>query len=197
MCIIVALKEGETKMIIGDVGKLLLIPEQVNELKNEEKALSEELGILQDHLRNHREVKERNETEFIIDSTREEASKKISRLNEITRILENYTSVDVYNQAVIEIGTRFKILIKDNFGKMETDAILIHKRVTGGKNAMNDLYVSCDTQLGLNLKGCKVGDIISYKGGRGEKYTAEILKIYANRLGDETLTETQEEQKLR
>lgn len=175
----------------NDMGKIMIIPEQLVML--EEKLAQ---GILESAKFKDMakaslgEVTDAGESGLgIPDSEAQAKARHEATLKATEQILNNYTLIDTYNQDTIEIGTRCQVLITSNMGKSTLDLILIHKRVA---NEALNLYISCDTQLGLGLKGCKVGDVVSYKGGHGENFTAEVLKIYANRLGQEVKEEEKE-----
>jgi len=175
----------------NDMGKIMIIPEQLVML--EEKMAQ---GILQsDKFKEMTkaslgEVLDRGESgSGIPDSEAHAIARHNATLKATEQILNNYTLIDTYCQDTVEIGTRCQVLITSSTGKSTLDLILIHKRVA---NEALSLYVSCDTQLGLGLKGCKVGDVVSYKGGHGENFTAEVLKIYTNRLGEKQLEENKE-----
>lgn len=172
----------------SEISKILIIPEQyvmlLEKMKSEQKEAHACVDILRD---SHKEVIDMGDlTHPIPRLEQQERDKAIASLQATRSILSNYSLVDTYSQDTIEIGTRFQMLLTDSFGKETIDGILIHKRVA---DEPIDLFISCDTQLGINLKGHKVGDTISFSNTVGEKCTVEILKIYADRLGKELESE--------
>lgn len=170
----------------SEISKILIIPEQyamlMEKMKVQQKQAADCVQVLRD---SHKEVMDAGDITHVMPSTaQQERDKAIASLQATRNILSHYILIDTYSQDTIEIGTRFQILLTDSFGKETMDGILIHKRVA---DESVDLFISCDTQIGINLKGHKVGDVISFKNVRGEMCTVEVLKIYANRLGEDTI----------
>lgn len=185
------LKEGETEMNNKDIGKVLIIPEQLvmlEEMYHNEQTKSQQFTAAAKD--SHREVTDKGEAGYAIPSIDYDRHRSLEALKEISEILSNYALVDTYCQDSIEVGTRFQVLIGDGKSKETFDLILIHKRVANEST----IFISCDSALGISLKGHKVGDTVSYKNGAGGLCTAEVLKIYANRLGEDVI---EEEEKLR
>lgn len=170
----------------SEISKILIIPEQyamlMEKMKIQQKEAEDCVQVLRD---SHKEIVDTGDMTHIMPNTaQQERDKAIASLQATRSILSNYILIDTYSQDTIEIGTRFQILLTDSLGKESMDGILIHKRVA---SEPADLFISCDTQLGISLKGHKVGDVISFKNAFGETCSVEILKIYANRLGEDTI----------
>lgn len=171
----------------NEMGSIVIIPEQYAMLL--EKMDSEQLSVercVQRVKNGQSEVRETGDYALLPSLEHQERDKMLASLAATRQILSNYILRDEYNADTIEIGTRFQILLTFGITKETVDGILIHKRVA---DEPVDLFISCDTQLGINLKGHKVGDVVNFKNGRGELCTAEILKIYANRLGEEVIAD--------
>lgn len=177
------------------LGKIMIIPEQFAMLQEVKEEASIRESMLLDAIKAaNSAITERGGSfdEALIPTgglEREDRARVLETLRRSQEILSRYVLVDQYCQDSIEIGTRFQMMISDSHGKEIMDAILIHKRVA---HEPYDLFVTCDAPLGISVKGHKVGDVVHYKNNVNEVCTIEILKIYANRLGEEI-----EEQKLR
>lgn len=184
MCIICGIERGGNHMNNQEKGKILIIPEQYAMLQEQyAKALAanaQQVEAIKSILSEPQDMME--SLPIISSDTCDKVQRNLTlaTLRANKQILSNYTLVDTYSQDVIDIGTRFQMLIKSAEYNYVEDAILIHKRVT---NEPVDLFISCDTTIGIMLKGHKVGDIIQYKDNFGAPCTAEVLYIYADRLG--------------
>lgn len=172
-------------MLNSSAEKPIIIPEQFSMLLKRQGMILQKVETLQEQLKTQaaESFDQIGDNAFLIHSVdaiqKGDMHRSMMELKSCNAILENYTLLTEYSSDTIEIGTKFQVLVKDSFGQEAFDFILIHKRIA---DEPVELFLSCESQLGINLKGKKVGDVIHYIGNDGKPVTANVLKIYKSRF---------------
>lgn len=96
----------------------------------------------------------------------------VEKLKRLVPILTDYDVVWEYSSDAFNIGTKARLRICDELECGEVDYILLHTRVD---DEPKDVFLSCDTEIGISVYGKKMGDVIKL---RENLTTIEILYIY-------------------